>query len=375
VSAPRKTVVVTGLDVTTAYGRGEDALWTGLGSGVPAFRAVDRFGTGRGRTNVAATLPGDPDLETELTAVVTNACDQAGLSETDRARTPLLLARHADGAVARLDVADQEHRPISLTARTVAAATGLFGPARTYTNACVAGTTAVIEGIMRIAAGEADRVVVAAGYLVDPDNFALFSAGRALAADGLLRPFSDKRQGLLLGDGVGAVVLESAESAERRSATVRAVLAGWGMAGDAFHVCQPHPRGEGMARAIESALRRAEWAPSDLGYVNCHGTGTKHNDASESAALHASALDDVPVSSTKSMHGHTLEASGLVELAVTILTLRHGRLPLNANYLGEDPECALRLVLDRDEKPTTDRALSLNAAFGGANAVLAVSAP
>lgn len=372
-SAPR--VVVTGLGVTTAYGRGEQELWTGVSEARPAFRPIERFPVGRGRTVVAATLPGDPDLETELGAVIGDACGQAGLSAADRARIPLLLARHADPAVARMEAAEQVRRPISETARTVAAAAGLSGPARTYTNACVAGTTAVVEGAMRIAAGEAEQVVVAAGYLVDADNFALFSAGRALAADGLLRPFSDRRAGLLLGDGVGAVVLESEQSAIRRSASVRAVLAGWGLAGDAFHVCRPHPQGAGMARAIGAALDRAGWTPADLGYINCHGTGTKHNDASESAALHAAGAQDVPVSSTKSAHGHTLEASGLVELAVAILTLQHKRLPVNANHLGEDPDCRLRLVLEPEEKLTHDRVLSLNAAFGGANAVLAVSAP
>ncbi|MYU25785.1 beta-ketoacyl synthase N-terminal-like domain-containing protein [Streptomyces sp. SID8352] len=377
-SAGDREVVVTGLGVTSAFGRGEDALWAGLAAGRAAFAPVTRFAADRYRTDAAATLPDAADLDAELARVVDHACAQAGLGAPERSRAPLLLGRHADPAVARRPLAAQGRTAISDTAAELARSQGLRGPARTYTNACVAAATALAEGAARVRGGLEERVVVAAGYLVDEDNFALFSAGRALAPDGALRSFSAGRRGLLLGDGVGAVVLESRATAAARGARPLGVLAGWGLAGDAHHVCQPHPGGRGMARAITAALDKAGLTPADIGYVNAHGTGTPHNDAAETAALRRALGDDVdrvPVSSTKSLHGHALEASGMLELAVTLLALRHGTLPVNAGYRGPDDDCRLDLVVGEPRRAEPRHALSLNAAFGGANTAWVVSAP
>lgn len=229
-----------------------------------------------------------------------------------------------------------------------------------------------------IGRGDVARVVVAAGYLVEPDQFALFDAGRALAADGAVRPFSAGRQGLLLGDGVAAVVLESAGAARRRGGTPVATVCGWGRAGDAYHPCQPDPQGRGLARAVRAALRRAGLDAAAVGYVNANATGTGFSDASEAAALRL-ALGDlagrVPVSSTKSVHGHALEASGLLELVVTVQALRHGKLPVNAGWLGPDEACPLDVVTDAPRPVGIPYALSLNAAFGGADTALLVAAP
>ncbi len=188
-----------------------------------------------------------------------------------------------------------------------------------------------------------------------------------------------QRTGLLLGDAVCAVVLESASAARDRGATPLARLAGWGRAGDAYHVCQPRPDGEGLARAITAALHRASIQPSEIGYVNAHGSGAKQSDAAEAAALHRALGSDagtVPVSSTKSVHGQALEAGALLELIVTLSALRAGRLPVNAGYLGPDEDCELNLILDAPAS-TADipYALSLNVAFGGANTALLVGAP
>ncbi|HEY0638896.1 MAG TPA: beta-ketoacyl-[acyl-carrier-protein] synthase family protein, partial [Pseudonocardiaceae bacterium] len=152
---------------------------------------------------------------------------------------------------------------------------------------------------------------------------------------------------------------------------------GWGRAGDAHHVCQPRPDGAGLARAAESALRRAGVTPAEVGYVNANGTGTPFSDTAEAAALHRLFGPDaerVPVSSTKSVHGHALEASGLLELVVTVLALRAGWLPVNAGWTGADERCRLDLVLDGPRPVTPRYALSLNAAFGGANTALLVGA-
>ncbi|MGW4296767.1 beta-ketoacyl-[acyl-carrier-protein] synthase family protein, partial [Micromonospora chersina] len=255
---------------------------------------------------------------------------------------------------------------------------GLGGRTRTYTTACVSASTAVADAATLIGRGDLDRVVVAAGYLVEPDQYALFDAGRALAADGAVRPFSAGRQGLLLGDAVVAVVLESARAAAARGAPTVATVAGWGRAGDAYHPCQPHPEGHGLARAVEAALRRAGLPAAAVGYVNANATGTPYSDASEAAALgrvFGPAAGRIPVSSTKSVHGHALEASGLLELVVTVLTLGHGKLPVNAGWLGPDENCPLDVITDAPRPAPTPHALTLNAAFGGANTALLVSAP
>ena len=245
-------------------------------------------------------------------------------------------------------------------------------------SACVAASSAIGDAAAAIARGQADRVVVAGGYLVEPDQFALFDAGRVLAGDGQVRPFSAGRRGLLLGDGVGAVVVESGEAARARRAPPLARIAGWGRSGDAYHPCQPRPDGHGLARAITAALQRAGAAAADIGYVNAHGSGTAASDRAEASAIRLAlgdAADTVPVSSTKSLHGQALEASGVLELIVTLLALRKGMLPVNAGYLGVDDECRLRLVLDEPLATDAELAISHNCAFGGANTAIVVGLP
>lgn len=373
----KSSVAVTGLGAVTAAGRGTEPLLAAALAGKPAFAEVLRFDTGRCRTRTAATLPDVRDLCTELVDVVDTACRDAALTGSERSSCPLLLAVGTGTSLVRAGHAGGAGSAGGLAA-AVALRGGLAGAERAYTAACVAGSSAVAEAATMIANGRYERAVVAGGFLVDADHQGLFDAGRALADDGQIRPFSKGRRGLLLGDGVAAVVLESAGSVRGRAGRIRATLAGWSRSGDAYHVCQPDPSGAGLTRAIGTALRRAGVAPEDVGYINANGTGTPYADAAESAALRAalgSAVDTVPVSSTKSVHGHALEASGVVELVVTVLAMRAGRLPVNAGFVAPDDECRLRLVLDRPRPALTRHALSLNFAFGGANTALVVSAP
>jgi 3-oxoacyl-[acyl-carrier-protein] synthase II len=370
----RELVAVTGMGAACALGRGTSALLAGILAGQPAFAPVSRFDAGRCRVQVAAHLPGSPALADELAGVVDDACDGAGLTSRERAATPLLTALHSDSAAARDPSQDQV---TGTTAAEMASRCGLGRAARTYTTACVASSTAVADAAVMICSGAAERVVVAGGYLVDADCQGLFDAGRALAADGQLRPFSKGRRGMLLGDAAAAVVLESATAARSRGAPVLAAIAGWGRSGDAYHVCQPRPDGTGLAKAIGAAMRRAGVRHSDVGYVNASGTGTSFSDAAEAAALHLAfgqAVLAVPVSSTKSVHGHALEASALLELVATILALRHGQLPVNAGFLEPDDGCELDLILGAPRASKFKYALSLNAAFGGANTALLVGA-
>jgi len=372
--------------VACAAGRGAPALLANAFSGNPAFTPVDRFDPGRYSVKVAATLPDAGPLVHELADAVERAWTDAGLgtehsaehSAEQRTGCPLLLAAHRDPGTARLPVAARRAANArGGLARALATRTGLTGPLRTYITACVSASTAVADGAAMIVAGRAPRVVVAAGYLVTEDDFALFDSGRALARDGRVRPFSSGRQGLLLGDGIAAVVLESAASAAGRGAPALARLAGWGRAADAHHVCRPHPEGTGTGRAITAALRRAGIGPDDVGYVNAHGTATAWNDPAEAAGLHAALgahAATVPVSSTKSVLGHALDASGLVELVVTAVALRERRLPVNGGFLAADPACPVNVIVDGPLRARPRYALSLNTAFGGANTALLLEA-
>ena len=372
-------VVVTGTAVLSAYGPGTETLQSGVLSGRPAFAPVQRFDVSLRRVGSAAAMAGSPQLDAEVARVVREACDDAGLSAADRARTPLFLAIHGDPAAPRAEAAGRPALGPEAFAAAAAHACGLAEPdLRCYMSACVAASSAIGDAAAAIARGRADRVVVAGGYLVEPDQFALFDAGRVLAADGQVRPFSAGRRGLLLGDGVGAVVVESGEAARARRAPALARIAGWGRSGDAYHPCQPRPDGRGLARAITAALQRAGAAAADIGYINAHGSGTAASDRAEASAIRLAlgdAADTVPVSSTKSLHGQALEASGVLELIVTLLALRKGMLPVNAGYLGVDDECPLRLVLDEPLATDAELAISHNCAFGGANTAIVVGLP
>lgn len=373
---PTTAVAVTGMAAVTAFGRGTGPLCDALFAGRTAFGPVTRFDVTGRRARNAATLDGPAVLADELAGVAEEACRDAGLDPALRSSCPVLLATHADPALVRSPDPAMAAVGAAGDAASLAERCGLGPAVRAYTTGCVAGSTAVIDGALMIRSGQAERVLVVAGYLVDADYFITFDAGRALSPAGTVRSFSRGRDGMLLGDAVAAVLLESAEAAERRGASPLGLVAGWGRSSDAYHVCQPRPDGSGVARAIGSALRRAGLRADRIGYVNAHGTGTKQSDSAETSGLRQALGEHVrrvPVSSTKSAHGHTLEASALLELVITLLSLRHGRLPVNAGFQDQDPDCALNLVLE-PAKADVEYALSVNAAFGGANTALVVRA-
>ncbi|MEU9080161.1 beta-ketoacyl synthase N-terminal-like domain-containing protein [Kitasatospora sp. NPDC048538] len=366
--------VVTGLGVLSAAGRGPDPLTEAAVHGKAAFGPVTRFDVSARRTTRAALLPpGVPlahtfPLARAVLDAIGQACRQAGLTGDDGGRMPVLLALHSD---------ERTRRTADAVAAGVSAVWGTRGVTRVYTGACVAASTAVADAAALVAAGRHERVLVAAGHLVEPGVFAVFDAGRALARDGELRPFSTGRSGTLLADATAAVVVEAAPAAERRGAPALARLAGWGRAGDAHHVCRPEPAGDGAVRAIEAALTRGGVAPEEVGYVNANGTGSTLADQAEASALRrvfGRHTAELPVSSSKSVHGHALEASALLELVVTIGALGRGLLPVNAGWLGPDPDVGLDLVLDGPRAAGPRYALSLNSAFGGANTALLVAA-
>ncbi|MER7667162.1 beta-ketoacyl synthase N-terminal-like domain-containing protein [Kitasatospora sp. NPDC096128] len=366
--------VVTGVGVLSAAGRGLAALTEATAHGKAAFAEVTRFDVSGRRTTRAALLPGTVPLASTFPLAravldaIGQACRQAGLTAAEGSALPVLLALHSD---------ERTRATADAVAAGVRAHWGAPGVTRVYTGACVAAATAVADAAALVSGGRHERVLVAAGHLVEPGVFAVFDAGRALARDGELRPFSTGRTGTLLGDAAAAVLVESAPAAERRGAPALARLAGWGRAGDAHHVCRPEPDGAGVARAIEAALARAGVTPEQVGYVNANGTGSDLADQAEATALRrvfGPHTDQLPVSSSKSVHGHALEASALLELAVTVGALDTGLTPVNAGWLGPDPGIRLDLVLDGPHTARPDYALSLNSAFGGANTALLLAA-
>jgi nodulation protein E len=253
---------------------------------------------------------------------------------------------------------------------------GCEGPGLTLSTACASSAHAIGLAFWMVSQGVVERAI--AGGSEAP-----FSRGHLKAWDGLRaiapdlpRPFSLGRKGMVLGEGGGAIVLESLESAKTRGAHVRALATGFGMSSDAGHITKPSSRG--AARAMKAALDDGGIEEGLVDYINAHGTGTTLNDVAECQAI-AEVFGDrasrIPVSSTKSMHGHGLGASGALEAAATILTIENAVIPPTANFLAPDPECPVDCVPNEAREVAARVALSSSFAFGGLNAVLAFAAP
>jgi nodulation protein E len=249
---------------------------------------------------------------------------------------------------------------------------GITGPTFTTTSACASSAHAMGVALMMLRAGMIDVAITGGAEApITPGAFVAWEGLRVLARD-TCRPFSADRGGMVLGEGAGALILETLEHAQQRGARIYAELAGFGMSADAHNLVQPAP--EGMAQAIRLALNDAQLAPSDIAYVNAHGTGTPQNDPAETAAIrsafgeHATTL---LVSSTKSMHGHLLGAASALEAIATILAIREQRAPATLGFLAPDPLCDLDYVFGAARPLSIASALSNSFAFGGLNAVLA----
>jgi 3-oxoacyl-[acyl-carrier-protein] synthase II len=269
----------------------------------------------------------------------------------------------------------------NLAAAHVAIQNEARGPNATVTTACCAGTQAIGEGLRLIQRGDAD-VVLAGGTDagVNPVAVLGFSLLGTLSRRNdepcrASRPFERQRDGFVIGEGAGFVVLERGDFAEARGATVLAELAGYGVSCDAYRITDERPDAEGAARAISLCMRDAGLAPSDVQYVNAHGTGTRMNDITETRAIKSSLgarSSLVPVSSTKSMIGHLLAAAGAVELVAALIAINAGFLPPTINLETADDECDLDYVPNVARPASPEAALSTSFGFGGQNACLAI---
>jgi nodulation protein E len=250
--------------------------------------------------------------------------------------------------------------------------TGVVGPTYTVSTACSSANHAIGQAFWMVRSGVA-RMAIAGG------SEAVFSLGFLKAWEAMrvvspdtCRPFSKDRRGLILGEGGAMLVLEPLDAAVARGAKIYGEIAGFGMSSDAFHITQPSP--DGAARALRAALSDAGLQPEEIGYINAHGTATQANDATETAAIRkvfGAHADRLAVSSTKSMHGHTLGAAGAIEAVATLLSLCNGVLPPTANFTEPDPACDLDVIPNQARIVQVECALSNSFAFGGLNAVIA----
>jgi len=249
---------------------------------------------------------------------------------------------------------------------------GLRGPAFTLSTACSSSSHAIGLAFQMVRSGAVELAL--AGGSEAPFSYGLLKAWEAMRviSTDTCRPFSRNRTGMILGEGAAVLVLEPLAAARARGARIHGEIIGFGMSSDAHHITQPSA--EGAALALAAALRDAQLAPEAIGYINAHGTGTLGNDSTETRAIHqvfGAHAQRLAVSSTKSLHGHTLGAAGALEAVATVLALREGVLPPTANYTEPDPECDLDVIPNASRPLRVEHALSNSFAFGGLNAVLA----
>jgi len=390
-------VAVTGLGAVTALGRDVRAFDEGLRAGRSGVAPVTLFDVEGFRTQLGAQCPelAPPVGEDPFAGAsrpdrfglqaTFEAIGQAGLAARDLEKAALLFGTGTGGAAItevyfrRFAAGEQPpaamlvaHQPASVT-DLVARHAGVRGPRSTIMTACSSSATAIGYAADRIRLGHVDVAIAGGAEGLCRLTFAGFNCLRATSPEPC-RPFDAERKGLTLGEGAGVLVLESEEHVRARGATVLAWLAGWGMTADAHHMTAPHPDGDGAARAMQAALADAGLGADAVGYVNAHGTATPHNDAAETAAIKTvlgARAPSVPVSSIKSMVGHTLGAAGAIEAVASVLTLRGGFVPPTVNLRTPDPAFGLDFVPGAARAVDVDVVLSNSFAFGGNNTSLA----
>lgn len=406
-------VVITGFGVLAASGSNNEAFWSSLAAGRSSLGPLTRVRSEQLTTGVAGEIHDfEPEAhfgkEVELLdryaqfalVCARRALAHAGLParfEPDGAVAPERVGVLTGTGMGGICTQDAGFRQIygeranrvhpfliprsmySAASSQISMATGARGPNFTISTACASSTHALGEAWRLLRHGAAELML--AGGSDAPLTFGVIKAWEAMRvlapANGdpvhACRPFSRDRAGLVLAEGAAMFVLETAESAARRGAAVLAELAGYGATADAGHITQPSV--DGAANAMRGALESAEMEPREIDYVNAHGTGTKLNDSTEIAAIKQVFGADaakISISSTKSMHGHAMGASGAIELAATLLALKHQIVPPTASYSIADPECDLDVTPIHARPRALRCAISNSFAFGGLNAVLAI---
>ncbi len=409
--AAPKRVAITGLGVITAIGAGKDAFWEALRAGRCGIRKVDKFDTSPYPTQIAAQLNGFDfgpyidskwsrrmDLTSQMAVAASKmAVKDAGidLDKEDRERIGVVVGTAMAGHAFIVEQANvfKQKGPMKInpfTALTVfpdapasfiSIELGIYGPSFSLATACSSALDAVGYAFNAIRHGELDVILMGgAEATIFPQAFSAFCMLRAMSQrnddpERASRPFDKERDGFVLGEGAGMLVLEDLDRAKHRGAHIYAEIAGFGMTCDAYHMTAPEPSGRQATRAIQIALQDAGIKPTDVNYINAHGTSTPLNDKTETLVIkqvfgqHAY---QVPVSATKSMIGHLIGAAGAVELIATTLALEHQVIPPTINYEIPDPECDLDYVPNVARRATIDVALKNSFGFGGKNSALVV---
>jgi 3-oxoacyl-[acyl-carrier-protein] synthase II len=404
-------VAITGLGAVTPLGLDVPTTWQALLAGQSGIGPITRFDATGMRCQIAGQLKGfDPeaalgrkearrsDRFVQMAIVAAQeALTDSGLTIDDGNRTEVgvMVGSGIGGIetlVEQINVL-QTRGPdrvspflvpmfiVDLVAGEIAIRVGAQGPNYSIVSACSTSAHCIGEAVEVIRRGDAVAMLAGGSEAgVVPIGVAGFAAMRALserndAPERASRPFDAERDGFVMGEGAGVVVVEDLEHAQARGARIYAEVLGYGATDDAFHITAPSEGGEGAVRAMRLALKKARLDPGDVGYVNAHGTSTPLNDKLETQALKTvfgRVAHDVPISSTKSMTGHLLGAAGVVEAIVCVLAIRDGKLPPTINYEHPDPECDLDYVPNVARERRVDVALTNSLGFGGHNCTLII---
>jgi 3-oxoacyl-[acyl-carrier-protein] synthase II len=407
----RPTVVVTGRGVITSLGAGKTDNWAKLTGGESGIRAITRFSTDGLRTRIAGTIDFLPPQSS--TAALTErfaelateeAIAESGIGAKGDFPGPLFVAvppievewtqrieiAAKSGANDKVSYNDllrastdfpsyHERFLIGSVADHLADKFGSKGSPISLSTACASGATAIQLGVEAIRRGETDAALcVGTDGSISPEAVIRFSLLSALSTSNdnpqaAVRPFSKNRDGFVMAEGAGALVLESYDSAKARGAKILGVLEGCGEMTDAFHRTRSSPDGKPIIGCIANAIKDAGLVPDDIDYVNAHGTSTPENDKMEylgCATVFGERMKTIPISSNKSMIGHTLSAAGAVEAVITLVTLHHQRIPPTINYNIPDPAIPLDVVPNKARDARVTHAISNSFGFGGQNVSL-----
>ncbi|NLZ54577.1 MAG: beta-ketoacyl-ACP synthase II [Thermoanaerobacteraceae bacterium] len=406
-----KRVVVTGMGVISPVGTGLNKFWDSLINGKSGIGKITRFDTHDMPTKIAGEVRDfnpenyieKKDLKrldrfTQFAISATKmALEDSGLdlSTVDKTRVGVILGSGIGGTTTW----EEQHKTlltkgfkrispffipmmiVNMASGQVSIAFEFKGPNFTVVTACASGTNAIGEAFRILQRGDAD-IIISGGTEAPITELSLagFSSMKALSTRNdepscASRPFDSERDGFVMGEGAGIIVMETLDSALKRNAKIYGEIIGYGSTSDAYHLTQPAPEGEGAARAMKAAISDADILPDEVDYINAHGTSTPLNDKFETLAIkhtfgeHAYKL---AVSSTKSMTGHLLGAAGAVEIIASLLTIHNDEIPPTINYENKDPECDLNYVPNIAIKQTVNVALSNSMGFGGHNACIIV---